>query len=76
MRLWYNFKQFFPPNFQGGTNEFLQSVATKYGIQVTFADSTNLQNFEKNIQENTKMIYGETPANPTSIFFYGNALPF
>lgn len=37
----------------------------KFGIEVTFVDMTNLENIPAALQSNTKLVYIETPANPT-----------
>ncbi len=48
----------------GGTyNQFNYSLR-KLGIEVTFVDPGDPLNFEKAIQRNTKVIYGETLGNP------------
>lgn len=49
----------------GGTFRFVTKVLTKLGIDHTFVDMTNLEEIETNIQENTKLIFIETPSNPT-----------
>ncbi|GAA0211565.1 methionine gamma-lyase [Kangiella japonica] len=38
-----------------------------FGIEVTFVDITDEQEVEKAIQENTKLIYFETPINPNLV---------
>lgn len=48
----------------GGTYSQFKYTLPKLGIQVTFVDPTNPQNFEAAIQPNTKIIYGETLGNP------------
>jgi cystathionine beta-lyase/cystathionine gamma-synthase len=50
----------------GGTSEFLTEIIPKYGIEVTFVDSTDVSNYEKAIKSSTRLLYGESPANPTS----------
>jgi O-acetylhomoserine (thiol)-lyase len=48
----------------GGTyNQFNYSLR-KLGIDVTFVDPGDPQNFEKAIRPNTKILYGETLGNP------------
>jgi O-acetylhomoserine (thiol)-lyase len=48
----------------GGTyNQFRYSFP-RIGIDVTFVDPTDPANFERAIQPNTKIIYGETLGNP------------
>jgi methionine-gamma-lyase len=49
----------------GGTHQFFQETLPRYKIAVTEIDGTNLENFENAIDENTRCIYIETPANPT-----------
>ncbi|MGO4888148.1 cystathionine beta-lyase [Anaerobacillus sp. MEB173] len=49
----------------GGTFRFVTQVLTRLGIEHTFVDMTNLEEVAANIQENTKVLYVETPSNPT-----------
>jgi len=49
----------------GGTNRLFQKVATNFGIETSFVDGTNVDNIEKSIKPNTKLIWIETPTNPT-----------
>lgn len=49
----------------GGTNRLFQKVATNFGIETSFVDGTNVDNIEKAIKPNTKLIWIETPTNPT-----------
>lgn len=49
----------------GCTHSFLSHIAPKYGIEVTFTDLSDLSNLEKAVRSNTKVVYIETPANPT-----------
>ena len=49
----------------GCTHSLMEEILPRYGIEVTFADLSDLDNFDKNIQDNTKLIYLETPSNPT-----------
>jgi cysteine-S-conjugate beta-lyase len=48
----------------GGTFRLLNDVYSRYGITVTYADTTNLLNVKQAIKSNTKMIWLETPTNP------------
>lgn len=48
----------------GGTYNFAVSQFEKYGISYSFTDGWDLADFEAVIQENTKVIYIETPSNP------------
>lgn len=47
------------------TSTILKEYFTKFGIEVSFVDTSNLQEVEKAIQENTRLIFFETPGNPT-----------
>jgi len=49
----------------GCTFSFLQEQVTRHGIDVTFVDATKVENIEKAMRKNTKVVYIETPANPT-----------
>jgi O-acetylhomoserine (thiol)-lyase len=48
----------------GGTYSQFKYTLPKLGISVSFVDPTDPANFEKAIQPNTKIIYGETLGNP------------
>ncbi|RKE49564.1 trans-sulfuration enzyme family protein [Sphingobacterium detergens] len=47
-----------------GTAIFFKEFLTDYGISVTAVDQTDTAAFAHAIQENTKLIYIETPSNP------------
>lgn len=50
----------------GGTQRYMRLFARdKFGLEVDFVDMTNLENLENVIRENTKLIWIETPTNPT-----------
>ncbi|GAC1579040.1 MAG: cystathionine gamma-synthase [Candidatus Elarobacter sp.] len=48
----------------GGTYRFLLDVLGRYGITVTFADTTDLDAVRAALQPNTKLLWVETPTNP------------
>jgi methionine-gamma-lyase len=48
----------------GCTHGLISHLLPQYGIEVTFVDPTNLENLEKAMKANTKVVYVETPANP------------
>lgn len=48
----------------GGTYRMVTSVLTRFNIEHTFVDMTNIAAVEAAIQSNTKVIYIETPSNP------------
>jgi len=49
----------------GGTNRYFRKVASKMGIETSFVDATNAQKVAEAIQPNTRMVWIETPTNPT-----------
>src|SRR4030043_1262091 len=48
----------------GGTFAFLRNCLPKFGISVSFVDITRLDDVQKAICPNTKLIYTETVTNP------------
>jgi cystathionine beta-lyase/cystathionine gamma-synthase len=49
----------------GGTFSALVTEFPRYGIEYTLVDGSAPENFEKAIRKETKVIYIETPSNPT-----------
>lgn len=49
----------------GCTHSFLKDILPRYGVEVTFADFSDLDMVKKAIKSTTKVVYLETPANPT-----------
>jgi methionine-gamma-lyase len=49
----------------GPTTTILATIFVKFGIETTFIDTSDLHNIEKSFQNNTKIVYIETPGNPT-----------
>ncbi len=48
----------------GGTYNFVVKEFEKFGIEYTFTESHDVNDFKELIQSNTKIIYVETPSNP------------
>lgn len=48
----------------GGTYNLLHVTLKRYGITTTFVDPSDVANFEQAIQENTRVIFGESLGNP------------
>ncbi|WP_034670162.1 cystathionine beta-lyase [Ectobacillus panaciterrae] len=48
----------------GGTFRIITEVLSRYGIQYTFVDMTDITKVEAAVQPNTKVFYVETPSNP------------
>ncbi len=49
----------------GPSRGIMEKLYPKYGVESTYVDCTDLSNIEKAIKPNTKLLYLETPANPT-----------
>jgi cystathionine beta-lyase/cystathionine gamma-synthase len=49
----------------GGTIGFFKNMLPRFGVEVSFVESTDLEEMKAAIRKNTKIIYAETPTNPT-----------
>ncbi len=49
----------------GGVSKFLSQWLPKMGIETTFVDTTEYEQHERAIRPNTKLLYLESPTNPT-----------
>lgn len=52
-------------NIYGGTYQIVMDLLDKFNIEYTFVEERPTSNWSDVIRENTKMIYMETPSNPT-----------
>lgn len=50
----------------GGTYNYLAHTVSGFGVETTFVDPDDVENFESAIKENTKAIFIETLGNPNS----------
>ena len=48
----------------GSCREILKNIVPRYGIEVTFIDGRNIDEWKKAIKKNTKLFFYETPSNP------------
>ncbi len=48
----------------GAAYHFLHQILPRFGASATFVASTNVEEFEKALRPNTRLIYFETPTNP------------
>jgi len=58
----------FPYTVYGGTHEFLKEFAIHWGVEIDFIDGAGAggpEAYKSAFRENTKVVYCETPANPT-----------
>ena len=51
-------------NVYGGTYRFMTQVLSRYGVESSWIDSTNLDEIRGAIRPTTRMLYIETPTNP------------
>lgn len=51
----------------GPSRMVLESEFTRYNVTSTFVDTSRLENIERAVQPETKIVYVETPANPTMV---------
>ncbi|XP_065410107.1 cystathionine gamma-lyase isoform X1 [Chrysemys picta bellii] len=49
----------------GGTNRYFRKVASKMGLKITFVDCSKLECLEAALTPDTKLVWLETPTNPT-----------
>ena len=49
----------------GGVTKFLSQWLPKLGIETTFVGTTDYEQYERAIRPNTRMLYLESPTNPT-----------
>lgn len=53
----------------GGTNRLFRNLAVNMGIEVIFIDLTNLENLRAALKPNLKVVWLETPTNPSMKVF-------
>ncbi len=49
----------------GGTYRLATKVFSRFGVAFTFADTSDPEDVKKSLRDNTRLIFTETPANPT-----------
>lgn len=49
----------------GPTNTLLRTVYSRFGVEVSFVDTTNIEEVKAAMKPNTVLVYVETPGNPT-----------
>lgn len=49
----------------GGTYRFADRFLSKFGVEISFVDTADTGAVAEAIEENTRMVFTETPANPT-----------
>ena len=51
-------------NLYGGTPRLFNQVLANFGLTFTYVDTSDVDNVERAIRKNTRMVYVETPTNP------------
>ena len=54
----------FQKDIYGGTRNLAEAQFDRYGIEYSFTEGLEVSDFEKEIKENTKIVYIESPSNP------------
>ncbi len=49
----------------GPARGVMESLFSKFGVEYDYVDTTDIENVRRAIKPNTRLIYTETPANPT-----------
>jgi methionine-gamma-lyase len=49
----------------GPSRTILESIYSRFGVEYSFVDTTDIANVRKAFRPNTRLLYTETPANPT-----------
>ncbi len=49
----------------GGTTRILQQIFPSFGVETSFVDTTSPEEVERALRPNTRLVFLETPSNPT-----------
>jgi len=49
----------------GGTTRVLQQVLPRFGVETSFVDASDAASIERAVRPQTRLVFAETPANPT-----------
>ncbi len=58
----------------GPTNTLLKTILNQYGIENDIVDTSNIDNIKSKVRKNTRIVYVETPGNPTLVVSDINAI--
>lgn len=53
-----------PASMYSTTTNFLNHIKERFGIETSYVDATNAENYAAAIRSNTKLLWIETPSNP------------
>jgi cystathionine gamma-lyase/cystathionine beta-lyase/cystathionine gamma-lyase/homocysteine desulfhydrase len=51
-------------NLYGGVPRLFNQVLADFGMEFTYVDTSDVENIERALRKNTRMVYVETPTNP------------
>lgn len=51
-------------NVYGGTYRYFEQIMTRFGLQFSFIDTSDLHTVETSLRDSTRMVFVETPTNP------------
>jgi len=54
-----------PTAIYGASRTVIENEFSRYGVEADFVDASDIRNIEKRLRPNTRLIFIETPANPT-----------
>jgi cystathionine gamma-synthase len=54
-----------PDDLYGGTYRLVDKVLTRWGLEYTMVDQTDLDAVERAVRDDTRLVWVETPTNPT-----------
>lgn len=54
-------------NAYGGVPRFFNQVVAKFGVEITYVDTSNPALVKKNLRKNTRIVWIETPTNPLMV---------
>ncbi|MBU1177818.1 aminotransferase class I/II-fold pyridoxal phosphate-dependent enzyme, partial [Patescibacteria group bacterium] len=53
------------PVVYGCTDSLVRNILSRFNIEASFVDTANIEKVKSSLQKNTKVVFLETPANPT-----------
>jgi methionine-gamma-lyase len=51
----------------GPSRTFVEKEISRFGVQADFIDTSDIQNIKRHLRPNTRVMFVETPANPTMV---------
>lgn len=55
----------FQREIYGGAHRFASELLPRYGVEVSWVDAANTRGFQEEMRESTRVVYLESPTNPT-----------